>query len=181
MQQVHQEQPEQIGPNTSLLAKELQQQWHVQRNMHHGNINIKPYSNRKVWWWCDQCPDGVPHVWEIIVNHTTQGTGCPFCSGTAVCQHNTLARKAAEVALFWDAMKNDPLSPDQVTVSSNMRAHWKCSACLHKWQTSVMMKAQQQRLPQVCKGKWRQESRWHQAEAPYFCSGRPCLAGAMGP
>jgi len=153
MQQVHQEQPEQIGPNTSLLAKELQEQWHVQRNMHHGNINIKPYNNRKVWWVCDQCPEGLPHVWEARVNNRTHGTGCPFCSGTAVCQHNTLARKAPEVALFWNAMKNYPLSPDQVTVSSGMRAHW----------------------------KWRQESRRHQAEAPYFCSGRPCLAGAMGP
>jgi len=28
-----------------------------------------------------------------------QGTGCPFCSGTAVCQHNTLATKAPQVAL----------------------------------------------------------------------------------
>jgi len=27
-----------------------------------------------------------------------------------------------------------------VTVSSNMRVHWKCSACLHKWQTSVYNK-----------------------------------------
>ncbi len=38
-------------------------------------------------------------------------------------------------------MKNHPLSPDQVTVSSNMRAHWKCSACLHEWQSNVMAKA----------------------------------------
>ncbi len=141
MQQVHQGQPEQIGPNTSLLAKELQGQWHVQRNMHHGNINIKPYSNRKVWWWCDQCPEGLPHVWETTVNHRTQGTRCPFCSGMAVCQHNTLARKAPQIALFWDAVKNNPLSPDQVTVSSGMRAHWKCSACLHKWQAPVFDKA----------------------------------------
>ncbi len=141
MQQVHQEQPEQIGPNTSLLAKELQSQWHVQRNMHLGNINIKSGSDRKVWWSCDQCPDGLPHVWETTVNNRTQGTGCPFCSGRAVCQHNTLAKKAPEVALFWDAMKNYPLTPDQVTVYSNVRAHWKCSACLHEWQTSVMMKA----------------------------------------
>ena len=54
--------------------------------------------------------------------------------------HNTLARKAPEVALFWDAKKNHPMSPDQVTVSSNMKAHWKCSACLHEWQAQVMRK-----------------------------------------
>jgi len=129
------------GPNISLLPEELQGQWHEKLNRHLGHVLIKPYSNRKVWWSCDQCPDGLPHIWEAAVYNRTYGRGCPFCSGNAICQHNTLARKAPEVALFWDAKKNHPLSPDQVTVSSNMRAHWKCSACLHEWQAAVMHKA----------------------------------------
>ncbi len=137
MHQVHKEQPEEVGPNTSLLAEELQAQWQEKLNRHLGHISIKPNSKRKVWWSCDQCPDGLPHVWEAYVYNRTQGTGCPFCSGTAICQHNTLARKAPEVALYWDAVKNNLLSPDQLTVSSRMRAHWKCSACLHEWQASV--------------------------------------------
>ncbi len=130
-----------VGPDTSLLAEQLQKQWHEKLNQHLGNVLIKPHSNCKVWWSCDQCPKGLPHVWEAYVHNRTQGTGCPFCSGTAVCQHNTLATKAPHVALFWDATKNHPLSPDQVTVSSNMRAHWKCSACLHEWQAPVSDKA----------------------------------------
>ena len=109
--------------------------------MHLGNIDIKPCSNRKVWWSCDQCPDGFPHIWEATVFNRKYGTGCPFCSGMAVCQHNTLARQAPEVALFWDAKKNYPMSPDQVTVYSGMRAHWKCSACLHEWQAKVASKS----------------------------------------
>ncbi len=32
------------------------------------------------------------------------------------------------------------MSPDQVAVFSNIRAHWKCSACLHKWQATVLNK-----------------------------------------
>ena len=75
------------------------------------------------------------------MNSRTRGRGCPFCSGIAVCQHNTLARKAPQAVLFWDAKKNHPMSPDQVTVYSNLKAHWKCSACLHEWQAPVMMKA----------------------------------------
>ena len=129
------------GPNISMLADALQKQWHDRRNMHLGNILIRPASNRKVWWSCDRCPDSFPHIWEATVNARTRGRGCPFCSGNAVCQHNTLARQAPEVALFWDAKKNYPVSPDQVTVSSGMRAHWKCSACLHEWQAPVVMKA----------------------------------------
>ncbi|DBA90894.1 TPA: hypothetical protein ACH3X2_004234 [Trebouxia sp. C0005] len=128
------------GPNISLLADELQKQWHGKLNMHLGNILIRPGSERKVWWSCDQCPDGFQHIWEAAIMRRTQGSGCPFCSGTAICQHNTLARKAPEVALFWDAKKNHPLTPDQVTVFSHMRAHWKCSACLHEWQAAVRHK-----------------------------------------
>ena len=137
-----QQQSQQVdkGPDTSLLADELQKQWHDRLNMHLGNILIRPASHCKVWWSCEQCPDGLPHIWEATVKNRTFGTGCPFCSGTGVCQHNTLARKAPGAALYWDA-KNHPMLPDQVTVYSNMKAHWKCSACLHEWQAPVMMKA----------------------------------------
>ncbi len=110
-------------------------------NMHLGNILIRPGSHCKVWWSCDQCPEGFLHPWEASVLNRTFGFGCPFCSGNAVCQHNTLARQVPEVALFWDAKKNFPMSPDQVTVSSGMRAHWKCSGCLHEWQAKVVRKS----------------------------------------
>ena len=141
VQQVHREQPVGVRPNISMLAEEMQGQWHEKLNRHLGDFVIKPCSNRKVWWSCDQCPDGLPHIWEAAVYNRTYGSGCPFCSGNAICQHNTLARKAPEVALYWDAVKNNLLSPDQLTVSSHMRVHWKCSVCLHEWQASVMHKA----------------------------------------
>ncbi len=141
MSQQQNQQQHGVGPDTSLLAEELQGQWHEKLNRHLGNMLIKPYSKSKVWWSCAQCPEGLPHVWEACVHNRIHGTGCPFCLGRAICQHNTLATKPPQVALFWDAQKNYPLSPDQVTVSSNMKAHWKCSACLHEWQASVMYKA----------------------------------------
>ncbi len=109
--------------------------------MHLGNSIIRPHSKHKVWWSCDQCPDSLPHVWAATVRDRSRGSGCPYCSGSKVCQHNTLARKAPQVAQFWDAKMNHPLSPDQVTFSSNIRAHWKCSVCLHEWQAPVMLKA----------------------------------------
>ncbi|DBA68634.1 TPA: hypothetical protein ACH3X2_013571 [Trebouxia sp. C0005] len=134
-------QPKQVGPIISLLAKELQAQWQKKRNMQLGNRVIRPGSNHKVWWSCDKCPDSLPHVWEAIVNTRSKGTGCPFCSGKAICQHNTLARKAPAVTQFWDAKNHHPLSPGQVTASSNVRAHWKCSVCSHEWQAPVKLKA----------------------------------------
>ncbi|DBA68598.1 TPA: hypothetical protein ACH3X2_013536 [Trebouxia sp. C0005] len=138
--QLQKEQRKEFVPNISLLADKLQNQWHDKLNEHLGNVLIRPASRRKVWWSCDQCPDSFPHIWQATVFNRTYGTGCPFCSGMAICQHNTLARKAPDVARFWDAKKNHPMSPNHVTVSSNMRAHWKCSACLHEWQARVLSK-----------------------------------------
>jgi len=118
----------------------LQGQWHKELNVHLGNILIRPGSKRKVWWSCDQCPDGLPHIWEATVKNRTHGTGCPFCSGNAICQRNSLARRALADALLWDAKKFYPLSAAQVTVSSQMRAHWKCNVCRYEWQAPVQAK-----------------------------------------
>ena len=108
--------------------------------MHLGNSVIAPHSRHKVWWSCDECPDSLPHIWAATVDSRSSGGGCPFCSGKSVCQHNTLARKAPQVAQFWDAKKNHPLSPDHVTVSSRIKAHWKCSVCTYEWQVEVTCK-----------------------------------------
>ncbi|DBA98614.1 TPA: hypothetical protein ACH3X1_014404 [Trebouxia sp. C0004] len=139
-QQLQKEHCKEAGPSIGLLADELQKQWHDRLNMHLGIIVIRPASGRKVWWSCDHCPDGFPHIWESTVKNRTYGRGCPFCSSRTICQHNMLARKAPEVATFWDAKKNHPMSPTHVTVCSGMRAHWKCIVCSYEWQASVLNK-----------------------------------------
>ena len=164
------------GPNTSLLADELQRQWHEKLNMHLGNVLIRPGSNRKVWWSCDQCPNGLPHIWEARINNRTYGRGCPFCSGNAICQHNTLARKAPEIALFWDAKKNHPMSPDQVTASSGMRVHWKCIVCLHKWQTHLATKVRRNTgCPKCAKANGGRKADGTRQKHPTFAAAKHAL------
>ena len=170
------QQPDKVRPNISLLQEELKAQWHDQLNEHLGSIVIKPSSNRKVWWSCAQCPDNLPHVWEASVNNRTQGTGCPLCSGHAICQHNTLARKAPQVALLWDSKKNHPVSPDQVTASSGRRAHWKCSDCLHEWQASVMLKARRNSgCPQCTKANGNVNADGTRQKHPSFAKAKHAL------
>jgi len=159
-----------------LLSEELQGQWHKTMNRNIGHILIKPYSNRKIWWSCDQCPQGFPHVWEAFLNSRSQGNGCPFCSGQAICQHNTLAQKAPEVALLWDVEKNHPVSPDQVTASSNMKAHWKCSACLHEWQASICDKARDKSgCPQCAKAHAGRKADGTRQKHPTFAAANHAL------
>jgi len=164
---------QQPKPDISPLSKELQQQWHFDRNAHLGSVIITPGSNRKVWWSCDQCPDGVPHVWESLVNNRTQGRGCPYCSGRSVCQHNTLARKAQEVAQYWDRVKNGSVCPKSVTANSSLRAHWKCPICLYEWQASIQEKVNfNTACPKCARGQFGREQGGPRKKHPTFASNR---------
>ena len=114
---------QQEGPDSSRLNSALQQQWDHAANAHLGNIAITPGSNKKVWWICDQCPDGHLHRWETTVAPRTRGTGCPQCSGRKVCKHNCLATKAPWVAAQWDYTVNDG-TPDSTVAQSNQLVGW---------------------------------------------------------
>ncbi|KAL3132805.1 hypothetical protein ABBQ38_006732 [Trebouxia sp. C0009 RCD-2024] len=123
------------GPSISRLDPALQQQWDHAANAHLGSIDIKPHSDRKVWWTCDQCPDGHLHRWFAKIGNRTGGTGCPQCNGNAVCKHNSLATKAPKVAAQWDSDVNTS-KPDSVVAQSNTKVGWKCSECGYKWTAS---------------------------------------------
>ena len=127
---------QQQGPDISRLDPALQQRWDHAANAHLGNIDIKPHSHRKVWWTCDQCPDGHLHSWEATVSRRTAGTGCPQCSGHKVCKHNSLATKAPKVAAQWDYEANIG-TPSNVVAQSNQRVGWCCNVCDNKWRATI--------------------------------------------
>ena len=123
-------------PDISMLSPELQQQWHVTRNMYLGPITLKPQSQIKAVWQCSMCTAGQPHVWTTKVANRAHGTQCPECSNRLVCLHNSLATLAPDAAQYWNHSKNDK-SPDQVLAGSKSRAHWKCPACNWEWQAQI--------------------------------------------
>ena len=136
------------GPDITLLSPLLQSQWDHVQNAHLGNILITPKNGRKVHWICSQCPDGHSHTWSATVANRANGTGCPYCSGHAVCPHNSLARKGPHLVKEWDTARNT-MSPHEYTVSSNQPAHWVC-ANGHKWVTEIANRTHQQTGCPVC-------------------------------
>ncbi|KAL3155494.1 hypothetical protein ABBQ38_011048 [Trebouxia sp. C0009 RCD-2024] len=125
----------QQGPNISLLAPALQKQWDHTANAGLGDIDIRPYSNKKVHWICDQCPDGHPHSWSATVCNRTNGTGCPQCKCRTVCKHNSLATRAPLVAAEWDYEANTGI-PHDVVSQSNSSVHWHCAVCGCEWEAT---------------------------------------------
>ena len=122
-------------PDVSLLAPHLQQQWDHAANAHLGGIVIRPYSSKSVWWGCNQCPDGHLHQWQATLHSRSKGARCPQCAGRKVCQHNSLATKAPDVAKHWNYSKNS-LTPNTIIANSRIRVEWSCDVCGHEWTTS---------------------------------------------
>ena len=123
-------------PDISRLKPQLQQQWHPDNNALLGGVIVKPNSSRRVMWTFSNCPAGCPHVWMATVGKRTEGTKCPYCLGTKVCKHNSLATKAPAVARYWDYSRNAG-TPEQTLAGSHSRVDWKCPDCMFEWQASI--------------------------------------------
>ena len=157
-----------------MLSPELQQQWHVDKNMHLGPIRIRPHCHFKAVWQCNKCPAGQPNVWTAAVYSTMRGSQyyCPFCCNRLVCLHNSLAAIAPDVARYRNHNRNRKASV-QVLAGSKFRAEWKWSACNWEWQAlrrdRVLSSAGCPKCSQALKGHQRQ---------PTFAEAQPaCLAG----
>ena len=146
-----------IVPDENSLAvtdPQVAAEWYQPKNGSLTPWDVVAGSRRKVWW---KCANG--HIWQaLIVSRAHSGAGCPVCTGRKVVPgENDLASHYPEIAAEWDTEKNQPLTPDQVSVYSNRRVWWKC-ALGHEWKTAVY-------------------TRTHAASGCPYCSGRLVLAG----
>jgi positive regulator of sigma E activity len=121
--------------NLAVVAPHLVPEWHPTANGALRPQDVTPQSNRHVWW---RCPEGADHVWSTTVADRTRGAGCPFCSGHAVSETNSLSKVAPAVARQWHPTKNGDLRPRDVVAGSHLVVWWKCSKGPdHEWRRSV--------------------------------------------
>jgi hypothetical protein len=134
-------------------APELARQWHPTLNNKLTPRDVGAGSHRKVWWLCDK-----GHVWQAAVSSGARGVGCPVCAGRRTLPgENDLASVFPHIAAQWHPTKNGPLTPTQVTPSSNRKVWWRCPLG-HDYQAAIANRTVRD------------------AGCPY-CSGRRVLAG----
>ena len=129
-------------------------QWHPTRNGELTPSMIMCGSFKKAWWICEK-----GHEWEATVSsRVSNGVGCPVCAGRKVVPGvNDFASAFPALAEQWDAEKNKPLTPEQVSPYSNRGVWWICEKG-HSYHTAVSARS------------------FNQSGCPY-CSGRLVLAG----
>ena len=128
--------------NSNCLATthpKLASQWHPTLN---GNLTPSSFpsgSGKKVWWKCDKGDD---HEWESRINHITNGSGCPICSGRKVVESNCLATTHTELAKEWHPTLNGNLTPKDVVSGTAKKVWWKCDkGDDHEWKAPINQRA----------------------------------------
>ncbi|MCL2564515.1 MAG: zinc-ribbon domain-containing protein [Defluviitaleaceae bacterium] len=119
----------------AIQNPELSKQWHPIDN---GNLtpnDVSVGSSKKVWWVCDK-----GHKWDAAVRHRVNGSGCPYCSGRRVQEHNSLQALNPELARQWHPVNNGNLTPDNVTTGSKQKVYWLCEKG-HEWEATIQSRA----------------------------------------
>jgi hypothetical protein len=124
-------------PEESLRENfpQLLNEWNYKKNQPLTPDWCHAKSNYYVWWTCKK-----GHEWETpVFVRTTQGSGCPECSGRRVGRENNLKVNFPKIANEWHPTKNKTLTAKDVTSKSGKKVWWQCSKS-HEWKTMIALR-----------------------------------------
>jgi hypothetical protein len=109
----------------------LAREWHPTKNDPLTPKDVTPGSSKKVWWICSE-----GHTWEAVVSNRNSGTGCPYCAGRAVGSDNCLEAINPKLTKQWHPLKNEDVTPRDVSPNSDKKAWWICGSG-HEWKATI--------------------------------------------
>ena len=125
----------------------LLEQWLSEKNGDLTAQNVSAFSNRKLWWRCEE-----GHEWQAPVKSRARGKGCPICSNREVRSgFNDLATVQPEIAAQWHPTKNGTLTPDMIVPGKHRKVWWQCELG-HEWEAQVYSRLGGNGCP-VCSGR----------------------------
>jgi len=94
-------------------------------------------SPKKAWWKCKKCKG----EWNANINtRSSQGNGCPYCSGHRVLiGFNDLKTKRPDLAKEWS--NKNKHGPEFYSVGSGVKVIWKCQKCHYEWKSTINNRA----------------------------------------
>jgi len=126
-----------VAKSTSLatLKPSIAKQWHPTKNGDLTPYDLSIGSSKDIWWKCDKGDD---HEWKALVSNRSKGSGCAVCVNQVVVTSNCLANVYPELAEQWHPIKNENLTPKDVTYGNHKKVWWKCPKSKdHEWKTSI--------------------------------------------
>lgn len=143
----------------ATLRPELIKEWNYEKNKglvdgHNVDIStpdrVTLVSGNKVWWRCSQ-----GHEWQATIAHrTSRNDGCPYCYGRYVIKgKNDLMTLFPEVAKDWNYLKNNTMTPSDVTSKSEKKVWWICSKG-HEWRATIAHRTNEGNGCPFCSGRY---------------------------
>lgn len=114
----------------ATMNPNLAAEWDYEKNGALRPTQVKPFSNKSVWW---QCKNG--HSWKATISNRSNGNGCSECGRqqssktrikNRIKEKGSFASNFPSLAPEWDMRKNH-CTPDDVTAKSNQEVWWQCS------------------------------------------------------
>ena len=116
----------------STVDPELARDWDYDMNGDLSPSNVKPGSDRVVWW-----KGACGHQWQSSISNYRKSRNCPYCTNKRVLPgFNDLDTINRELAGEWHPTKNGDLTPKDVLPYSNKKVWWK-GACGHEWEAVI--------------------------------------------
>ena len=133
----------------AVLNPKLAAEWNFERNKTLTPYDVRPGTEKKVWWKCSQCG----YEWQAMIYSRSNGTGCPKCAGQVVISgENDLDTLYPDLAKEWNKEKNGKLKPSEVKPGSHKKVWWKCCKCGYEWLAEIDKRSHGQGCPK-CSGK----------------------------
>jgi len=129
----------------ATLNPKLASEWHPTKNGKLTSKDITSFSGKIVWWICKDS-----HIWEESVGHRSNGCGCPYCSGHRASTENCLATLYLELSKEWHPIKNDNLTPFDVTCGSHKKVWWVCGKCGNEWEKQIKERTSGKKNTSLC-------------------------------
>jgi len=117
--------------NLAVQNPDLAKDWHPSKNRDVSPYDVKPGSDKKVWWICER-----GHEWKAVISSRTRGNRCPHCSRQKAGADNNLAVKSPALAQEWHPTKNGALTPHELTPGSDKKVWWRCERG-HEWEAAI--------------------------------------------
>jgi very-short-patch-repair endonuclease len=144
--------------NLEALFPDLARQWHPTRNAPLRACDVRPKSNKKVWWRCTRNP---AHEWEAAVN-ARHVAGCPRCNEESKLKHVELVegqRVLRTLAMCEELFGELVASPSErselgnLYVGSTRSLTWQCKAGHPAWTNRLRKRAIDGQGCPYCSGK----------------------------
>ncbi|MCF7816915.1 MAG: hypothetical protein K9M54_03435 [Kiritimatiellales bacterium] len=126
-----------VLPEDSFAAKhpDMAKEVHPSKNGDFDPYKVAPFSNKKIWWQCQNNPE---HVWNVVIgSRVRHNSGCRQCSNLK----SPVSAVRPDLVKEWHPTRNK-LKPDEVTIGSNIDIWWQCTKNPeHIWNTKLQTRS----------------------------------------